>query len=110
VQSGLYEFEGSSVLAVASDEQIGTLASGSWAAQQRTASLSFVQALRTHTSRVRDHYHINAKSRKAFVVSQDVPWSEAEFANDPSLSYLQYPQVYFATHFYVFFASICSFL
>jgi len=102
VQSGLYEFEGSSVLAVAPDEQMGTLAAGSWAAQQRTASLSFVQALRTHTTRVRDHYHINAKSRKAFVVSQDVPWSEAEFANDPSLSYLQYPQVCFTAHFSVF--------
>jgi len=53
-----------------------------------------VQALRTHTARVRDNYHINEKSRKAFVVSQDVPWSEAEFPNDLSLSYLQYPQVY----------------
>jgi len=95
VQSGLYEFEGSSVLAVASDEQMCTLASGSWAVQQRTASLSFVQSLRTHTARVRENYHINTKSRKAYVVSQDVPWSEAEFENDPSLSYLQYPQVYF---------------
>ena len=95
VQSGLYKFEGSSVLAVASDEQMCTLASGSWAVQQCTASLSFVQALRTHTARVRENYHINTKSRKAYVVSQDVPWSEAEFENDPSLSYLQYPQVYF---------------
>ena len=95
VQTSLYDFEDISVLAVASDAQMCTLASESWAAQQRTASVLFVQALRTHTSRVRDNYHINAKSSKAFVVSQDVPWSDSEFANDPSLSYLQYLQVYF---------------
>ena len=94
VQSGLFEFESTSVLSIESDEQINNFASGSWAQSQRTASLSFVQAIRAHSNQIRNRYHVNTKNRKAFVVSQDVPWSEAEFVNDPTLSYLQYPQVF----------------
>jgi hypothetical protein len=93
VQSGLYEFESTSVLPIAPDADVNGFASETWAQAQRTASVSFVDAVRTHTGTVRNNFHINAKSRQAFVVSQDVPWSEDEFRNDPSLSHLQYPQV-----------------
>ena len=96
VQSGLFEFESTSVLSIESDEQINNFALGSWAQNQRTASLSFVQAIRAHSNQIRNRYHVNTKNRKAFVVSQDVPWSEAEFVNNPTLSYLQYPQVFAA--------------
>jgi len=93
VQSGLYDFQGTSVLPIAPDADVNGLASATWAQAQRTASMSFVDAMRTHATSVRDKFRINAKTRKAYVVSQDVPWSEAEFRNDPSLSLLQYPQV-----------------
>jgi len=93
VQSGLYEFESASVLPIAPDADVNAFASATWAQAQRTASVSFVDDVRTHTGSVRDHFHINSKTRQAFVVSQDVPWSEDEFRNDPSLSHLQYPQV-----------------
>jgi len=69
VQNGLFEFKSTSVLSIDSDEQINTVTSGSWAQSQRTASLSFVQAIRTHSNQIRKNYHINAKNRKAFVVS-----------------------------------------
>ena len=92
VLSGLHEFEGTSVLSIDPDEEICNLASETWAQAQRTASMSSVHAVSTHANRVRGNYSIDAKTRQAFLISQDVPWSEAEFINDASLSYLQYPQ------------------
>jgi hypothetical protein len=35
---------------------------------------------------------VDASLRKSYVISHNIPWSEAEFRNETALSYLQYPQ------------------
>jgi len=93
VQSGLYYIDSTSILSVASDPQLCKMASETWAQRQKSASLAFQDSIATHASIARENFAINPSSRKAFVVAQDVPWSEAEFRNDKSLTYLRYPQV-----------------
>ena len=93
VQNGLHDFESTSLLPISADAEICLIASQTWAQGQRTASKIFVDTIEQHASHVREDFEINFNSRKAYMVAQDVPWSEAEFQNDKSISYLRYAQV-----------------
>jgi len=93
VQAGLYEFETSAFMRIPPDPTLCESASQSWAQAQRAESMAFVTDMDTHTANVRQAFGIVSDAQMAFMVSQDVPWSEAEFRNDKSLSLLQYPQV-----------------
>ena len=93
VQAGLYEFETSAFMRIPPDPTLCESASQSWAQAQRAESMAFVTDMDTHAANVRQAFGIVSDAQMAFMVSQDVPWSEAEFRNDKSLSLLQYPQV-----------------
>jgi hypothetical protein len=93
VQAGLYEFETSAFMRIPSDPTLCGSASHSWAQAQRAESVAFVNDMNTHAANVRRAFGVVSDAQMAFIISQDVPWSEAEFRNDQSISLLQYPQV-----------------
>jgi len=92
VQHSMYEFEKTAIFPIASDRELCRLGAASWAQRQRTSSRAFVDNIATHASNVRERFRVDASLRKSYVISHDIPWSEAEFRNDAGLSYLQYPQ------------------
>ena len=92
VQHSMYEFEKTAVLPIAADTELCRLGAVTWAQRQRTSSHAFVDSMGTHANRVRERFRIDGSLRKSYVISHDIPWSEAEFRNDAALSYLQYPQ------------------
>ena len=92
VQHSMYEFEKTAILPIAADTELCRLGASTWAQRQRTSSRAFVDNMATHATSVRERFHVDASLRKSYVISHDIPWSEAEFRNDAALSYLQYPQ------------------
>jgi len=77
---------------MAPDPQLCTVGTKTWAENERTTSIVFVNTINQHVTNVQEDFETKAHSQKAYAVSQDVPWSEAEFRNDKSIVYLRYAQ------------------
>ena len=92
IQNSLYEFEQTAGFPIAVDPDLCTNTAGTWAQHQRLSSRGFVESIRAHANSVRQRFDIDGTSRKSYVISHDIPWSEAEFRNNKAISHLQYPQ------------------
>jgi len=92
IQHSLYEFEQTAGFPIAVDPDLCTNTAGTWAQHQRVPSRGFVESIRAHANSVRQRFDIDGTSRKSYVISHDIPWSEAEFRNNRAISHLQYPQ------------------
>ena len=92
IQNSLYEFEQTAGFPIAVDPDLCTSTAGTWAEHQRLPSRGFVQSISAHADSVRQRFDIDGASRKSYVISHDIPWSEAEFRNNRAISHLQYPQ------------------
>jgi len=92
IQDSMYEFEQTAGFPVTVDPDLCSNTAATWAQRQRSPSRVFVQNMVTHANSVRQHFGIDCTSRKSYVISHDVPWSEAEFRNNRAMSRLQYPQ------------------
>jgi len=92
IQNGVYEFEQTAGFPIAADPDLYSNVAETWAQYQQNPSREFVRNIATHASNVRRHFRVDGISRKAFVISHNVPWSQAELDNNEAFSRLQYPQ------------------
>jgi len=92
IQHGMYEFERTAGFPIATDPDLCNNVAETWAQYQQNPSRKFVRDIATHASNVRRHFRVDEISRKAYVISHDVPWSQAELDNNEAFSRLQYPQ------------------
>jgi len=93
IQSGLYDIDTMPILSVSPDPELCALAAKTWAYQQPAASLSFADIVAVHASIMRENFALNANTRKAFVIAQNIPWSQDDSVHDPSNPIPQYAQV-----------------
>jgi len=103
IQHGIHELADTPILEVSDDALLCPRLARSWAQQQRTMSDFYGTSITKHAETVRDTFNLNLTRRRAFVISQDMPWrrNDLEQAQIESSGPVQYAQVSFVCETYL---------
>lgn len=98
IQHNMYELEDSSVLDVSDNAILCPSLATSWAQQQRTTSDFYCSSITKHAQNIRSIFELDMDKRRAFVISQDIPWrqNDLERENIGAPDSSQYSQVGFS--------------
>jgi len=102
IQHGIHELADTPILEVSNDALLCPRLARSWAQQQRTMSDFYGTSITQHAETVRNTFNLDPTRRRAFVISQDMPWrrNDLEHAQMDSSGPVQYAQVSFVCETY----------